>query len=306
MSAELFEKIPNNVNLSSDKRLQRALEQWLPNYISWWREMGPDHFHEDMVYLRTAVSVGSDGWAHFDHVRMPDYRWGIFLEPPTPDRKIAFGSFLGQPVWQEVPGQVRNTLRRIIVTQGDTEPASVEQQRMLGQPREGTLAWDRQRLIDSIGRSTRLAVESYDQTREAAELAMSARQAVVNAGLAGVGASIGVIIAVVAHMAFLDFTGVFAGIALAALGVLVLPARKRKSKGEFTAKLTDLRTRLVGNLEQQFERELRRGAQRIEDTIAPFDRFVRAEQARLGQQQTTLQELEAEVADLRRALQQGG
>ncbi|HMU40046.1 MAG TPA: benzoyl-CoA 2,3-epoxidase subunit BoxB [Pseudomonadota bacterium] len=132
MSAELFEKIPNNVNLSSDKRLQRALEQWLPNYISWWREMGPDHFHEDMVYLRTAVSVGSDGWAHFDHVRMPDYRWGIFLEPPTPDRKIAFGSFLGQPVWQEVPGQVRNTLRRIIVTQGDTEPASVEQQRMLG------------------------------------------------------------------------------------------------------------------------------------------------------------------------------
>jgi len=173
-------------------------------------------------------------------------------------------------------------------------------------PREGTLAWDRQRLIDSIGRSTRLAVESYDQTREAAELAMSARQAVVNAGLAGVGASIGVIIAVVAHMAFLDFTGVFAGIALAALGVLVLPARKRKSKGEFTAKLTDLRTRLVGNLEQQFERELRRGAQRIEDTIAPFDRFVRAEQARLGQQQTTLQELEAEVADLRRALQQGG
>ena len=172
-------------------------------------------------------------------------------------------------------------------------------------PREGTLAWDRQRLIDSIGRATRLAVESYDQTREAAELAASARQAVVNAGLAGVGASIGVIIAVVAHAAFLDFTGVFAGIALAALGVLVLPARKRKSKGEFTAKLEDLRTRLVSNLEGQFEREMRRGAQRIEDTIAPFDRFVRAERDRLGQQQKTLQELGATVSDLQRTLQQG-
>ena len=171
-------------------------------------------------------------------------------------------------------------------------------------PREGTLAWDRQRLIDSIGRATRQAVQSYDQTREAAELAATARQAVVNAGLAGVGASIGVIIAVVAHAAFLDFTGVFAGIALAALGVLVLPARKRKSKGEFTAKLEDLRTRLVGNLEQQFEREMRRGAQRIEDTIAPFDRFVRAERDRLGKQQTTLQELGATVADLQRGLQQ--
>ncbi len=171
-------------------------------------------------------------------------------------------------------------------------------------PREGTLAWDRQRLIDSIGRATRQAVQSYDQAREAAELAATARQAVVNAGLAGVGASIGVIIAVVAHAAFLDFTGVFAGIALAALGVLVLPARKRKSKGEFTAKLEDLRTRLVGNLEQQFEREMRRGAQRIEDTIAPFDRFVRAERDRLGKQQTALQELGATVADLQRGLQQ--
>ena len=136
-------------------------------------------------------------------------------------------------------------------------------------------------------------------------MAGSARKAGVNDGLAGVGASMGGIIAVGAHAAFLDFTGVFAGIALAALGVLVLPARKRKSKGEFTAKLEDLRTRLVSNLEGQFEREMRRGAQRIEDTIAPFDRFVRAERDRLGKQQATLQELSATVADLQRALQQG-
>jgi len=169
-------------------------------------------------------------------------------------------------------------------------------------PREGTLAWDRQRLIDSIGRTTRQAVEGYDQTREAAELAAAARQAVVNAGLAGVGASIGVIIAVVAHAAFLDFTGVIAGVAAAALGLLVLPARKRKSKAQFAAKLDELRTQLVGNLEQQFEREMRRGAQRIEDTIAPFDRFVRSERDRLTVQQTTLQDLSATISDLQRQL----
>jgi benzoyl-CoA 2,3-dioxygenase component B len=129
---ELQEKIPNNVNLSSDKRLQRALEQWLPNYLDWWRQVGPDGFQEHDVYLRTAISVESDGWAHFDHVRMPDYRWGIFLVPAEPDRKIGFGDHLGEPAWQEVPGELRNMLRRIVVTQGDTEPASVEQQRMLG------------------------------------------------------------------------------------------------------------------------------------------------------------------------------
>ncbi len=126
------ERIPNNVQLSDDKRLQRALEAWQPNYLQWWREMGPSGFQEDLVYLRTAISVDSDGWANFDYVKMPDYRWGIFLAQQEKDRTIGFGDDFGKPVWQQVPGEHRNTLRRLIVTQGDTEPASVEQQRMLG------------------------------------------------------------------------------------------------------------------------------------------------------------------------------
>jgi benzoyl-CoA 2,3-dioxygenase component B len=127
------EKIPNNVNLASDKKLQRALEAWQPSFINWWKEMGPVGFQADDVYLRTAISVGQEGWAHFDYVKMPEYRWGIFLADPVKDRTIGFGDNMGQPVWQEVPGEHRNTLRRLIVTQGDTEPASVEQQRLLGQ-----------------------------------------------------------------------------------------------------------------------------------------------------------------------------
>ncbi|HEV7472586.1 MAG TPA: benzoyl-CoA 2,3-epoxidase subunit BoxB [Pyrinomonadaceae bacterium] len=128
----LYERIPNNVNLSEDKKLQRALEKWLPNYLDWWQQMGPDGFQQKDVYLRTAISVEPDGWANFDFVKMPDYRWGIFLKPAEPDAKIGFGDNHGQPAYQEVPGEFRNSLRRIIVTQGDTEPASVEQQRELG------------------------------------------------------------------------------------------------------------------------------------------------------------------------------
>jgi benzoyl-CoA 2,3-dioxygenase component B len=131
-NVSLNEKIPNNVDLCSDRRLQRALEQWQPGFLAWWREMGPDGFQARDVYLRTAVSVDAAGWAHFDWVKMPDYRWGIFLADPTPDRRIGFGDQLGDPVWREVPGEHRNALRRLIVTQGDTEPASVEQQRRLG------------------------------------------------------------------------------------------------------------------------------------------------------------------------------
>ena len=131
-SINYSERIPNNVDLASDRTLQRALEQWQPNYLKWWSDMGPDGAQDFDVYLRTAVSVEPGGWAHFDHVKMPDYRWGIFLAPPEPGRRIHFGEHMGEPAWQDVPGEHRANLRRIIVTQGDTEPASVEQQRHLG------------------------------------------------------------------------------------------------------------------------------------------------------------------------------
>jgi benzoyl-CoA 2,3-dioxygenase component B len=126
------DRIPNNVNLSEDRTLQRALEQWQPNFLGWWGDMGPDGSNDYDVYLRTATSVDPQGWAHFDYVKMPDYRWGIFLAPRDGDKTIQFGEHKGEGVWQDVPGEHRANLRRIIVTQGDTEPASVEQQRHLG------------------------------------------------------------------------------------------------------------------------------------------------------------------------------
>jgi benzoyl-CoA 2,3-epoxidase subunit B len=126
------EKIPNNVNLAEDRTLQRALEQWQPNYLHWWQDMGPEGSTDYDVYLRTAVSVDPQGWAQFGYVKMPDYRWGIFLNPAEAGRKIHFGDHKGEDAWQDIPGEHRANLRRIIVTQGDTEPASVEQQRHLG------------------------------------------------------------------------------------------------------------------------------------------------------------------------------
>ena len=126
------DRIPNNVDLAADRTLNRALERWQPAFRDWWRDMGPDGSANFDVYLRTAVSVDPQGWAHFGYVKMPDYRWGIFLAPVAGGARIQFGEHKGEPVWQDVPGEHRANLRRIIVTQGDTEPASVEQQRHLG------------------------------------------------------------------------------------------------------------------------------------------------------------------------------
>ena len=131
-SIDYSQKIPNNVNLADDRTLQRALEQWQPNFINWWDDVGPEGSTNHDVYLRTATSVDPQGWAHFDHVKMRDYRWGIFLNPGDANREVHFGDHKGEKAWQDVPGEHRANLRRIIVTQGDTEPASVEQQRHLG------------------------------------------------------------------------------------------------------------------------------------------------------------------------------
>ncbi|MHA1537654.1 MAG: benzoyl-CoA 2,3-epoxidase subunit BoxB [Alphaproteobacteria bacterium] len=132
MAIDYQERIPNNVHLGDDKQLQRALEKWQPHFIDWWKEMGPEGYQAKDVYLRTATSVDAKGWASYGHVKTPDYRWGIFLANQVKDRTIGFGDEFGKPVWQQIPGEHRSTLRRLIVTQGDTEPASVEQQRLLG------------------------------------------------------------------------------------------------------------------------------------------------------------------------------
>ncbi|MGA9868469.1 MAG: benzoyl-CoA 2,3-epoxidase subunit BoxB [Acetobacteraceae bacterium] len=132
MTVDYSGLIPNNIDLNGDARVRKALETWHPGYIDWWKAMGPEGFQSNLVYLRTAVGVDPAGWAKFGFVKMPDYKWGILLAPAVEGRAIPFGAHKGEPAWREVPGEYRAMLRRLLVIQGDTEPASVEQQRHLG------------------------------------------------------------------------------------------------------------------------------------------------------------------------------
>jgi small GTP-binding protein len=213
-----------------------------------------------------------------------------------------------QAVNELVDWLVEQDLRQwTAVSEHITERSAEHKGRIVGEsgPKEGTRAYDRQRLLDSIGQETRKAVDAFDKEKEAEELAQSARAAVVNTGLAGIGVGLGVAVVVAAHTAFLDFTGVFAGVAAAALGLLILPNRRRKAKDEFGEKLNELRTKLVGSLTTQFEREMRRSTQRIEDTIAPFTRFVRAEEEKLAAQKNQLLEFESQIGGLQKILKKG-
>src|SRR3981189_1411898 len=132
MAIDYQELIPNNVDLAGNKTLQRALEHWQPHFLNWWRQMGPSDFLASDVYLRTATSVAAKGWASYGAVKMTGSRGGIFPPRAVPRRRRGCGDDYGRPAWSQVPGEHRSTLRRLIVTKGDTEPASVEQQRLLG------------------------------------------------------------------------------------------------------------------------------------------------------------------------------
>jgi benzoyl-CoA 2,3-dioxygenase component B len=123
--------IPNNVGLDDDARTLKEMQRWRSQFRTWWRALGPVGIGDSEVYLRTAISGDPDGWAHYDFVRLADYRFGVFFTPSSEPRHIGFGTHAGKPAWQEVPEEARDMLFRIIVSQSDTEPAAVEQQRRL-------------------------------------------------------------------------------------------------------------------------------------------------------------------------------
>ena len=173
--------------------------------------------------------------------------------------------------------------------------------RIIGQtgPRESTLSYDRQRLIDSIGLATRQAVSAYDQERESARMAESVREAVIQTGLVGLGgAGLGTALAVLVHTAWADMTGIVTGVVFMTFGLFVLPACRKKAKKQLSAKLYEMRSKLMDGLNQQFDRELRRTIRRMEDVVAPYSRFVRTEQSNILSRRDKFNELGNRISGL--------
>jgi small GTP-binding protein len=163
----------------------------------------------------------------------------------------------------------------------------------------GTFEIDRQRLIDSVGRQAQRVVETFDRRRESRELADGARTAV--AATAAMGASavgLGAVVAAVASTAAVDVSGMLAAGVLGALGLLIIPAKRKKARIELGAKVTDLRVRLAGALRTEFETARDRSVQRLGDGIAPYSRFVRAEQSKWADVKAALASWRARAAAL--------
>jgi small GTP-binding protein len=170
----------------------------------------------------------------------------------------------------------------------------------LGAPEVGTFHADRARLIDAVGREAQRVVETYDKRREGEAIAEQARAAVTTAAAAG-GAAVGLgtLVTLAASTAAADVTGILLASVVAALGFLVIPARRRKAKIEMQQKVTALRHRLADALRIEFERAQEQSHSRIEQAIAPYSRFVRAEHARWTEARTSLASLRGRAATVR-------
>jgi small GTP-binding protein len=174
------------------------------------------------------------------------------------------------------------------------------QDRIVGDPGVGSFHYDRERLIEGVGRESLRVVETYDRVREAEAIAEGAQAAVAAAAAMEVGAiGLGTLVTVLATTAAADITGVILASAIAALGLFVIPARRRMARSEMHTKVSELRTKLVNSLRAQFEQEIERSLNKIQTAISPYTRFVRAERGKLEQMQSELGEIKDNLDRLR-------
>jgi small GTP-binding protein len=165
--------------------------------------------------------------------------------------------------------------------------------------------YNRRTLLQEVARTADNVLHTYDREAEAVELSQDLRASVVQAGLVGAGGvGLGAIVVAATTVAALDITGILTGILLFGLGIYIIPARRTRAKREFNLKMDELRTRLRQAMSEQFRKELNSSTARVMDAIAPYTRFVRAEQERTGQALTRLASMENEVASIAGAVEE--
>jgi len=169
-----------------------------------------------------------------------------------------------------------------------------------GDPEARPFHDERRRLVESVGVAAQRVVDTYDRRKEASELADGARNAVAAAAAAGAGAvGLGTLVAAAASTAAADVTGIILASVIAALGFFIIPAKRSHAKAEMRRKIADVRARLSAALHKQFEEEIVRSAARMQESVAPYSRFVRAEGDKLRETETRLGQLAADLQRVR-------
>jgi small GTP-binding protein len=217
-----------------------------------------------------------------------------------------------QQVLADVPAQIEDRIRRLIDWLVDKDLHQWQQVMSYLQKRqaryadslvgEGVAALDTRRraLIDTVGTTAQTIVDTYDREKEARELAASVETTVVQVAALGVGAAgLGALVLLVITSSAIDITGTLAAGTLAILGLFVIPYRRKQAKDQFKLKMETLRARLLEALTTQFKGEAESAIARLQEGVAPYTRFVKAERARVEKTQTSLEGLRQKISELK-------
>jgi uncharacterized protein HemX len=147
-----------------------------------------------------------------------------------------------------------------------------------------SFSYNRQALLDSIGRVSRDVVGSYNREAESRTIANEIQGAFATTALAEAGAvGLGTIVVTLVTGAAADVTGMLLATALAVGGFYVLPRKRRQSQRDFQRRIAQLKTRLQDALTRQVHLELEQSTARINEAIAPYRRFVQSQQLQLNE-----------------------
>jgi small GTP-binding protein len=174
-------------------------------------------------------------------------------------------------VWQDISGYIerRQLTRHREGMIGDVGPS---------------FSYNRQALLDSIGRVSREVVGSYNREAESRSIANEIQGAFASTALAEAGAiGLGTIVVTVVTGAAADLTGILLATALAVGGFYILPRKRRQAQRDFQRRIAQLRAQLKDALTRQVHLELEQSTVRINEAIAPYRRFVQTQQQQLNE-----------------------
>ena len=225
-------------------------------------------------------------------------------------KKEKIQSIYEKEVIADVPNQVERKITNIIdwlvdsnlrqwqaITDHIAEGRQKYKGRMVGDI--GTFKYDRERLISSIRDEANRVIESYDKVREADQIARRSQNAVAAAAAISAGAvGLGTLVTILATTLATDVTGILLAGVMAALGLFIIPTRRRNAKKEMRQKVRSMRDQLTNSLGNHFREEIDRGLQEIQETINPYTRFVRAENEKNQLAHNTLRGYLTEIIQL--------
>lgn len=177
--------------------------------------------------------------------------------------------------------------------------------RIIGEGQASSFHFDRDRLFDAVGRESQRVVDTYDKSVEAEAIARGAQEAVAASAVMEIGAvGLGTLIAVLASTMAADVTGVLLASLIAALGIFIIPARRKTAKKDMHQKVSELREQLSQILRTQFEQEIERSLHRINEAISPYTRFIRAERQKLEQAQQEVDQVKTNLVQLKTQIEE--